>query len=251
MQPLLTHTISRDVLLELWGNRSCTMRLHRKHNSPPTFEQKCVWVCVCAKTFETGLIPHSQLYSKCSFTCQGEHVPTQVPKDLICFHTYRILDSHILFIARTDLNRWTGWNRGRGESSSTKENDPELGNGFLAAIWRKKVPRHTKDDLNTCSHRHLSLLHVSIPYIETSICAAYMRTCTSFPSSALFLMPTHYFPSVLLIPIYLHPSFCLQFTLAFLCCPPSAYLKNDPPGWSHLYSFWLGGMERLRCTTDL
>lgn len=195
MQPLLTHTISRDVLLELWGNCSCTMRLHRKHNSPPTFEQKCVWVCVCVctKTSETGLIPHSQPYSKRSFTCQGEHVPTQVPKDLICFHTYRILHSHILYIARTDVNRCT-WHRGRGKNSSTKSEWPWIRQWISCCNMAKKVPRHTNHDINTCSHSHLSLLHVSIPYIETSICAENLRTCTSFPSSALFLMSTHYSP---------------------------------------------------------
>lgn len=120
-----------------------------------------------------------------------------------------------------------------------KENDPELDKGFLAAIWRKKF-QDTQNMTWIHAHSHLSLLHVNIPYIEASICAEYMRTCTSFPSSARFLMRRHYFPSVLLIPIYLHPSLCLQFTLAFLCCRLSAYLKKWP---SMVISFvlFLGG----------
>lgn len=191
-------------------------------------------MCVCAKTSETGLIPHLQPYSKRSFTCQGELVPTQVPKDLICFHTYRILHSHIQYIARSDVNRCPGWHRGRGENSSTKREWTWIRQWMSCCNMAKKVPRHTKHGINTCSHSHLSLLHVSIPYIETSIYAEYMRTCTSFPSSET-LFPLCAFNS------HLPSSFALSPIYFGFSLLPSLRLSQKWPSMVISFVLFLGG----------
>ncbi len=152
-QPLLTHKIAWNLLLELWGNGSHTIWLHRQHNSPPPIEQKCAYVCVYVRVFMVlAPLRHSHNHqlppiqaNTHSFTQVSVCVHTQTPfsAPVKCFHwnshiapqgqvaaiTFSYIWSRNLCryllnscqSYRVVVNGRPGWHRGSGEERRGEE----------------------------------------------------------------------------------------------------------------------------------
>lgn len=95
-QPMLTHKIAWNLLLELRGNCSHTIRLHRQHNSLAPIEQKTAYVyvraCLCFQClWDTRIItsfhPYKQiLIHSHRWMCVCVRTHKQFSAPVKCFH---------------------------------------------------------------------------------------------------------------------------------------------------------------------